>query len=53
MSIFDTLFCAWLMSWFDLDEILIKATNEVLGTNYSTAVYWLVAFALGVILSIV
>lgn len=53
MSIVGTLIFAWFLTLFELDEILIKAVNELFGKNYSTAVYWFGAFVIGVILSII
>lgn len=53
MSIIDTLIFAWFLTLFDLDETLVEAVNEIFGKNYSTAVYWLGAFVIGVILSII
>ena len=49
MSIIGTLILAWFLTLFDLDTILVSAINEVLGTNYSTSVYWLAAVVIAVI----
>lgn len=49
MSIIGTLILAWVLTWFNLDTILVSAVNEVLGTTYSTSVYWLVAVVIAVI----
>lgn len=43
------LFGAFLLSIFGFDDILINAANELLNTDYSTNVYWLVAFLVGAI----
>lgn len=44
---------AWILSWFNLDDILIDAINQILNTNYTTAVYWLLFFAAGLIATII
>ena len=49
MSIISALALAWFLTLFNLDVTLVSAINEVLGTTYSTNVYWLVAFVIGVI----
>ena len=47
--IIGILIFSWFLTWFKLDTILVTAVNEILGTNYSTNVYWLVAFLIAVI----
>lgn len=42
-----TLILAWILTWFDLDTILINAMNEILNTDFTTAVYWLLFFIIG------
>ena len=53
MSILFALIIAWLLTCFNMDEILIAGTNEILGTDFSTNVYWLIAFIIGVIMTII
>lgn len=51
--IISFLITAWFLSLFDLDETLINAINEILNTQYSTNVYWLSFFIIGLILDII
>lgn len=44
---------AWILSLFNLDNILIDAINQILNTNYTTAVYWLLFFVVGLIATII
>lgn len=53
MSIICTLIFAWILTWFDLDTILISGVNEVLGTDYSTNVYWLIAFITAILATVI
>lgn len=46
------LIIAWILSWFNVDDILIQAINEIFNTNFTTAVYYLVAVILGAISNI-
>ncbi len=45
-----TLIVAWILTWFDLDKILIDGINQIFNTNYTTSVYWLMFFIVGLIL---
>lgn len=47
--IIDSMILAWILSLFNLDNILIDAINQILNTNYTTAVYWLLFFVVGLI----
>jgi hypothetical protein len=49
----EIMMLAWILSWFNLDDILIDAINQILNTNYTTAVYWLLFFAAGLIATII
>lgn len=51
--IIDAMILAWILSWFNLDNILIDAINQILNTNYTTAVYWLLFFAAGLIATLI
>ena len=53
MSIIGTLILAWILTWFDLDKIIVGAINELLGKDYSTKVYWLAALIIGIIGSLI
>lgn len=53
MTIFSTLVFAWFLTWFDLDTILISGLNEILGTDFSTNVYWLIAFIIAIVGTII
>ena len=49
MSWAGVLIFAFILKCFEMDIILISALNEVLGTNYTTNVYWLIAFVIAFI----
>ena len=53
MSILFALIIAGLLTCFNMDEILIAGTNEILGTDFSTNVYWLIAFIISVIIALI
>lgn len=44
-----TMIIGWILTWFNLDNIFIKAINQIFNTNYTTAVYWLLFFIIGII----
>lgn len=44
---------AWILSLFNLDNILIDAINQILNTNYTTVVYWLLFFVVGLIVTLI
>lgn len=47
-----TLIVAWILTWFSLDEYIITGINEIFNTDFTVAVYWLIAFIIGVIVYI-
>lgn len=47
-----TLVFAWILTWFDLDKIIMDGINQILNKSYTTAVYWLIFFIVGLILFI-
>ena len=48
-----TLIIAWILTWFSLDNLIISGINELFNTNFTVAVYWLIAFIIGAIVYIV
>lgn len=44
---------AWILTCFNLDNILVEAINQILNTNYTTAIYWLVFFVIGLIVTLI
>jgi len=44
-----TLIIAWILTWFDLDILIIAGINEIFNTDFTVAVYWLIAFIIAVI----
>lgn len=47
-----TIIVAWILTWFSLDEYIVTGINEIFNTNFTVAVYWLVAFVIGTIICI-
>lgn len=47
-----TLIIAWILTWFSLDNLIISGINELFNTNFTVAVYWLIAFIIGAIVYI-
>lgn len=43
------LLVAWILSWFNIDNILIQGINELFNTNFTVAVYYLIFAVLGAI----
>ena len=46
------LILAWILTWFDLATILINAINQIFNTDFTTAVYWLLFFIIGLIVKL-
>ncbi len=44
-----TLIIAWILTWFNLDNILVDAINQIFNTEFTVAIYWFIAFIIGVI----
>lgn len=49
----DTLIVGWILTWFDLDNILIDALNQIFETNYTVSIYWLFLFIIGAFVTII
>lgn len=47
-----TMIIAWILTWFSLDDLIITGINEILNTNFTVAVYWLVVFIISAIIKI-
>lgn len=48
-----TLILGWILTWFNLDNIVVEAINQVCNTNYTVVVYWLIIFVLAIIVGII
>ena len=48
-----TLIVAWILTWFSIDDLIISGINEILNTDFTVAVFWLIAFIIGAIVYIV
>lgn len=53
MSWSGVLIFAFILKCFEMDKVLISGLNEVLSTNYSTDVYWLIAFIIAIVVGII
>lgn len=49
----NTLIVGWILTWFDLDNILIDALNQIFETDYTVSIYWLALFVIGAFVSII
>lgn len=47
-----TLLLGWILTWFELDNLIIAGINQIFNKNYTTAVYWLLFFIIGLIIEI-
>lgn len=47
-----TMIVAWILTWFSVDDLIITGINEIFNTDFTVAVYWLVAFIIGAIICI-
>lgn len=48
-----TVIIAWILTWFNLDSLLITGINEIFNTDYTVALYWVIALSIGVIKCII
>ena len=47
-----TLIIAWILTWFNLDNLIVDAINQIFNTEFTVAIYWFIAFIIGVIVYI-
>ncbi len=47
-----TMIVAWILTCFSLDDFIITGINEIFNTDFTVAVYWLIAFIIGAIICI-
>ena len=45
-----TLILAWILTLFKLDEAFVNAINQIFGTDYTTAIYWLLFLMIGILI---
>lgn len=48
-----TLIISWILTWFGIDDLIITGINELFNTDFTVALYWLIAFTISVIIYIV
>ena len=48
-----TLIIFWILTWFSIDDLIITGINELFNTDFTVALYWLIAFIIGAIVYIV
>lgn len=48
-----TIIAAWILTWFSLDNLIITGINEIFNVDFTIAVYWLIAFIIGIIVRII
>ena len=46
----SSLIIAWILTWFNLDNVIVNAINEICKTNYTTAIYWFLFFIVGILI---
>ena len=46
----NTMIVGWILTWFNLDDIITEGINQIFNTNYTTSIYWLMFFVVGLIL---
>ncbi|WP_223702075.1 hypothetical protein [Sutcliffiella deserti] len=49
MTIVSFLVIAWILSWFDFEQIFIKAFKELFNKEITKASYYFIFFCIGVI----
>ncbi len=47
-----TIIIGWILTWFNLDNIVVEAINQICNTNYTVAIYWLAIFIVAIIVGI-
>lgn len=48
-----TMIIAWILTWFNLDNLIVSGINQIFNTDYTIALYWLLFFVIGVIVSLI
>lgn len=48
----ETLIIAWILTWFNLDNLFVEAINQIFNKDFTTAIYWLLFLIVGLIVSI-
>lgn len=48
-----TLIIAWILTWFNLDNILIDAINQIFNTEFTVAIYWFIALIIGAVVYVI
>lgn len=44
-----TIIFAWILTWFNVDVLVINEINNVFNTSFTTATYWAVFILIGII----
>lgn len=47
------LILGWFLTLFNVDTLLVSGLNELLGTSFSTNIYWLIIIVIALIVYIV
>lgn len=47
-----TLIISWILTWFSIDDLIIAGINELFDTDFTVALYWLIAFIIGAVVYI-
>lgn len=47
-----TLILGWILTWFNLDEIVTNAINQIFNTDFTVVIYWLIFVIIGLIVYI-
>ena len=47
-----TMIVAWILTWFNLDNLFIEAINQIFNVEFNTAIYWLLFLIVGIVIRI-
>ncbi len=48
-----TMIIAWILTWFNLDNILVDAINQIFNTEFTVAIYWFIALIIGAVVYVI
>lgn len=49
----ETFIISWILTWFNLDNLITTGINEIFNTNFTIAIYWVITFVIAVIITII
>ena len=44
----STMLFAWILTWFNVDVLVINEINNIFNTSFTTATYWAIFILIGI-----